>query len=277
MRSVHLVRSTIVLVAVLVLGAAEAMAQDAAADFKANCATCHTIGGGRLTGPDLKNVTQRKDRAWLTKFIANPKSVIDSGDAYAAQILKESMGVPMPTLGLSPQRIDALLTLIEEESKLEKSQFAGMQISDRPFTPADIERGQRLFTGRERLAGGGSACISCHNVEGLSGLGGGTLGPDLTKVFERLGGRKGMSAWLSAPATPTMQAVFASHPMDSEDILALVAFFQDAAQKPEAGTSGLWFIILGLLGAATLLSLLNQLWKGRLRNVRKDMVEGSRI
>jgi cytochrome c2 len=31
--------------------------------FRQNCTSCHTIGGGRLTGPDLKNVTRQKDRA----------------------------------------------------------------------------------------------------------------------------------------------------------------------------------------------------------------------
>src|SRR5262249_2147663 len=39
-----------------------AMAQEAADFFRQNCVSCHTVGGGRLTGPDLKNVTQRKER-----------------------------------------------------------------------------------------------------------------------------------------------------------------------------------------------------------------------
>jgi cytochrome c2 len=31
-------------------------AQEAADFFRQNCANCHTIGDGRLTGPDLKGV-----------------------------------------------------------------------------------------------------------------------------------------------------------------------------------------------------------------------------
>src|SRR5262245_60746584 len=65
------------------LFASAAFAQDAAADFRANCAGCHSIGGGRLVGPDLKDVTQRRDRAWLAHFISDPKAALDSGDAYA--------------------------------------------------------------------------------------------------------------------------------------------------------------------------------------------------
>ena len=140
-------------------------AQDPAADFRTNCMSCHTIGGGRLTGPDLKNVTQRKDRAWLTTFIQDPKSVIDAGDPYAQELMKASRGVVMPTLpAMTRARAEALLSLIEAESKLEKSQFAGVQISERPFTPRDVEVGHGIFMGTVPLKNGGPSCISCHTV-----------------------------------------------------------------------------------------------------------------
>src|SRR5690606_2738460 len=54
--------------------AGTAMGMEPAADFKQNCMSCHTVGGGRLVGPDLKDVTERKDREWLTRFILDPKS-----------------------------------------------------------------------------------------------------------------------------------------------------------------------------------------------------------
>src|SRR5581483_10324354 len=62
------------LLALLLWGSAITWAQDAAAFFKQNCASCHTIGGGRLTGPDLKDVTARKDRAWFVQFLQGPKA-----------------------------------------------------------------------------------------------------------------------------------------------------------------------------------------------------------
>ena len=106
-----------------------AQAQDTPDYFKQNCTNCHTIGGGPLTGPDLKNVLQRaqknkKNRAWLIRFMMNPKAVIDSGDPYAQQMYEKSRRVLMPTLpGLTRERAEKLLDLIEAESKLEKSQF----------------------------------------------------------------------------------------------------------------------------------------------------------
>jgi mono/diheme cytochrome c family protein len=74
--------------------------------FRQNCTSCHTIGGGRLAGPDLKDVTTRKDRAWLVRFVLDPKGTIDSGDAYAQQIFREARGVYMqPIPGLQAPRV----------------------------------------------------------------------------------------------------------------------------------------------------------------------------
>lgn len=250
-------------------------AQDAAADYRQNCMSCHTIGGGRLTGPDLKNLSQRKDREWLVKFIVNPRAVIDAGDAYAAEIVQASRGAIMPTLpGLTKSRVEALLELIEAESKLEKSQFIGVQVSDRPFTSDDFENGRNIFRGTVRLANGGTACISCHAVHGIGLLGGGALGPDLTTVFERYEGRKTLATWLSAPATPTMQSLYKSRPLEPEEVLALTAYFQSTLQRnPEdTATSRLNFILLGLGGTLVVLGLFDVIWKRRFRSVRRSLV-----
>lgn len=250
-------------------------AQEAADFFKQNCASCHTIGGGRLTGPDLKDITKRKDREWLANFIANPKAVIDGGDPYAQQLLQESRGVVMPTLfGLTRDRIDSLFNLIEAESKLERSQFAGTQLSNRPLTAEDVARGRELFLGRERLVNGGAACIACHSVQGVGALGGGKLGPDLTRVYERMQDRKQLAAWLSAPATPTMLPVFKAHPLEPEEILSLVAFFEQSAKKgrEDDSPSALRFFLLGLGGAGVGLAIFDALWRRRFRGVRRMLV-----
>src|SRR3989304_4840665 len=123
-------------------------AQETADYYRQNCMSCHTVGGGRMTGPDLKNVTERKDRAWLTRFMTDPKAVIDAGDPYALKIFQEARGVMMPALpGMTRARAEALLDLIQTESAKEKSVFAGVQISDRPFTDRDVETGHAIFTG----------------------------------------------------------------------------------------------------------------------------------
>jgi mono/diheme cytochrome c family protein len=261
----------------LVTSPAVVMAQDDAAFFRRNCFSCHTVGGGRLTGPDLKGVTHRKDREWLERFVVNPRAVLDSGDPYAQQLLQEARGVIMPTVpGMTRERARALLDLIEAESALEKSQFVGLQISDRPFTHEEVSQGWALFRGGKRLAAGGSACISCHTVKGTRGLGGGRLGPDLTRVYERLQGRKGLAAWMMSPATPTMQALFRDKPLASDEVLPLIALFEDAAKQggEDTGAAQLNFFLMGLGGAVLMLLAFDAIWKGRFRGVRRALVHG---
>jgi len=252
-----------------------ASAQQPADFVRQNCVNCHTVGGGRLTGPDLKNVTQRKDRAWLVQFLQNPKAMIDSGDPYAVKLQQEARGVVMPTIaGMSPDRAQLLLDLIDAESKLPRSQFAGLQISTRPFTPQDVLAGRALFTGERPLAAAGPACVSCHTIRGLGGLSGGRLGPDLTLVYERLRGRQALSAWLTAPASPTMGPVFKTKALKPEEILPLVAYFEDAARKGGQDDSAalLNFFLLGLGGSVVALVTFDKVWRRRFRGVRRPMV-----
>lgn len=254
--------------------------EDAAAFFKGNCMACHTIGGGRLTGPDLKDVTQKQDREWLHKFILDPQAVINSGDPYALQILEEAHGVVMPTLPtVTPEIADALLDMIEKESALGVSQFKGGMVVLTPFTAEDLQEGRAIFEGVRPLANGGTSCASCHAAPGLSALGGGSLGPDLTRVADRLGGRAGLAGWLQAPATPTMRAAFKDHPLEADEIQALGALFDDASTRPEQSepTGGqLAFLGLGLGLAVVMLLGLEYAYRNRLRGVRGDMVESEK-
>lgn len=270
------------LTALLVLGsgAASADAQETAAYFKQNCASCHTIGGGRLTGPDLKNVTHQKDRDWLAMFLLDPKAVIDAGDPYAQKLLQEARGVVMPTVaGMTRERAKALLDLIESESKLERSAFAGVAVPTKPFTPEEIDQGQLIFRGQQRLANGGPGCISCHTLRGVAALGGGRLGPDLSTVYERMEGRKGLVAWLAAPPTATMQPLFKPHPLRSEEIMSLVGYLEHAARRGGAANplDPLKFFLLGMTGAVGGLVIFQAVWKKRFHAMRRPLVRRTRL
>ncbi len=246
--------------------------------FRLNCTSCHTIGGGRLTGPDLKDVAERQSIEWLTTFIVDPKRVIDSGDADAQALFKEANGLYMPTLpGMTRQRAAALLELIAYESTKEESRFKGLQISDRPLTQHDIDRGQRLFEGTEAIASGAPSCLGCHTIDGTGGFGGGRLGPDLTDAFSRLEGRKALASWLAAPPGLTMQPVFKDRPIEGEEVLALVAYLKSRAEAgPPATKQGpLEFLIAGIAGVMGALVLFDLIWRRRFRAVRRPLVKGT--
>ena len=85
--------------------------------------------------------------------------------------------------GITRYRAEQIIKLIEAESKLEKSQFQGVQISNKPFTEQDQIHGREIFLGKQKLKKGGTACNACHSMHDLAALGGGRLGPDLTRVY----------------------------------------------------------------------------------------------
>lgn len=263
----------------LMLAPAAIAQQDPALFFRQNCMSCHTIGGGRLVGPDLKNVEQQKDRAWLVRFVTNPKQVLDSGDPYALKLREEARGAVMPQIsGMNDVLANQLLDMIAKESKLPQSQFSGLTLGDQPFTALDVQHGYEIFTGKRHLTNGGAQCISCHTVQGIGGLGGGQVGPDLTRVFERLNGRKNLAAWLQAPATPTMRPVFMTRALTNDEIVALVAYFENAAKQPTNpdDPTQLGFLFLGIGGAAVGFVTADALWRKRFRAVRRPMTRGEK-
>jgi mono/diheme cytochrome c family protein len=256
---------TVLLAVAALVMMGELQAQDAAAFFRSNCYSCHTIGGGRVTGPDLRNVTQRQERSWLVHFIQNPKAVIDAGDTYAQQLVKDARGVIMPWVrGLDQNMAEALLDLVQKEGGLEESNFMGLQISDKPISLEQVAQGRQVFFGSIRLQNGGPACRSCHSVGGIGGFGGGRIGPDLTKVYERLGGRRALASWLLAPATPTMSTVFRERPLGQEDITMIAAFLEDSSKnsvEEDASGQRSGILFLGLVGSTILLAAASRLWR----------------
>ena len=72
--------------------------------FETKCLACHSIAGGDKMGPDLYKVTQRRDTAWLAKWLRNPEQMIKAGDPIAKQLL-DKYKVPMPNQNLSEEEI----------------------------------------------------------------------------------------------------------------------------------------------------------------------------
>ena len=64
------------------LPAAQTAAQGEAI-FNQKCTGCHTIGKGRLVGPDLEGVTARRSQDWLVQFISSPDKMIAAKDPRA--------------------------------------------------------------------------------------------------------------------------------------------------------------------------------------------------
>ena len=232
--------------------------------FKAKCAACHTIGGGRLIGPDLKGVTQRRDASWLSAWIKAPDKVLAAKDPAATQLAAQ-FGMPMPNLGLSDADVASLMAYLQSMDGAPAAPPAGTQpaATQAQNAPApsgidlvlalngDPQYGQQLFTGAAVLQNGGTHCMACHTVNGVGPLGGGALGPDLTHVYARYG-RQGLASALGSLPFPTMQGVFANNLLSANDQSDLLAFFEQADQQGGAVRTQQNFV--SLLAAASALA-----------------------
>lgn len=208
-------------------------AQDAAALFKP-CSVCHSIGKGRMVGPDLSGITAKRSEDWLIKFIQSSKSVIASGDADAVAIAKEFNNTPMPDNVLTAQQIKSILVFIDggigntKGSSAKETELSVLQKSLDSLIKANsttsILIGNELFNGYRRFENGGLSCASCHNAS-QNGYGG-LYAKDLTNAFSRLGGLAGIKGIIGIPPFPAMTLAYKDHPITEEENAYIQLYLQ---------------------------------------------------
>jgi protein SCO1/2 len=84
--------------------------------FATRCAACHTIGHGDKIGPDLLGVTNVRDRAWLTRFINMPDTVLAEGDPIAQALYKKYNEVQMPNVHMTGPDVDSVVDYLDTQT-----------------------------------------------------------------------------------------------------------------------------------------------------------------
>lgn len=241
--------------------------------FQAKCASCHSIGGGDLAGPDLAGISDKRDEAFLKKVIKDPQGLIDSGDPVMKELLKK-FPMKMPALGLSDDQVSSLLLYMGSKPA---GPAPGTQLP-----PGSAVRGRSLFIGESRFSAGGPACIICHSAgaAGASGtglLGGGVLAKDLTHVYGNFK-EAGTAAALMSLQFPAMKDLFADRPLTDQEIADMTAFLKetDRNQAQSRPATMIIFVLMAAAATAVMLILSELVWGKRIRGVRRQLVGGSR-
>jgi len=82
--------------------------------FNANCAACHKLDA-KSTGPALRGVAAKHDKAWLYKWIHNSSEMIKAGDPVAVKLFEENNKSVMTSFPqLSEGDIDNILAYTSE-------------------------------------------------------------------------------------------------------------------------------------------------------------------
>jgi nitric oxide reductase subunit C len=126
---------------------------------KYDCIGCHTIlGNGSYFAPDMTKVIERKPKAYLKKFLMDPKSV--------------KANATMPKLGISSEEADSLIAFLEWISKVDTNGWP-----PKPLLASVVGAGIKILTEGQKVFQS-QGCINCHIINGV----GGTSGPELTKI-----------------------------------------------------------------------------------------------
>jgi mono/diheme cytochrome c family protein len=256
------------LLAVPVVGQASAaqQAEPGASLFAQKCAGCHGLGtGNRPTGPDLAGVTERRDRQWLANFIADPGKVIAAGDPVAVALLKQFNGLAMPNLGLAPDRVEALLVFLGQPAEAAHPAMP----EPTPLVSGDAARGSQLFTGEAALSNGGAPCLGCHGIAGVGLAGGANYGPDLTNIYENYG-EDGVAGILESLPFPSMEPIYATRPLTTDEQRDLGAYFAQLSGAPVVNDRLLLEEVA--TGVLILLGVVLIFGWGRLQGVRRSLV-----
>ncbi|MEW6467635.1 MAG: cytochrome c, partial [Bacteroidota bacterium] len=114
-----------------------ATAQDGEKLFRSNCASCHSIGKGKVVGPDLKGINDIRDEKWLISWIKSSQKLIKEGDTLAKRVYAENGNVPMPDAFISEAEIKTVLSYIKTKS----DEPATVAVNNPQTTPAPVTPG----------------------------------------------------------------------------------------------------------------------------------------
>ena len=217
----------ILFVAIGILACSFSKAEEGQDLFTKLCSPCHTIGKGRLVGPDLKNISEKRSQEWLVPYMQSSQTVIKSGDADAVAVYKEYNNLLMPDQPLSAGQAKSVINYINQVSSgaiVDNTAVATVDLLANT-TEENVNNGRLLFSGEKRFANGGASCISCHKVKDDEIFSSGTFAKDLTETHETMQSA-GVSAILNSPPFPAMAVTYKNTPLTEEEILNLTAYLR---------------------------------------------------
>lgn len=235
--------------------------------FSQKCSACHTVGRGKLIGPDLANIQTRRTEEWIIKFVQSSQSVIKSGDSTAIAVFNQHNKIVMPDQDLTANQIKSIINYITTNSpdaSNPNTKTPAQIFSAALVTSTDIERGKNLFQGTAKFSNGGPACISCHNVNNQAIFNGGLLAKDLTTAFARLS-PAGVDGILRNPPFPAMVNGFGLAPLTDQEVKDLLAFLYHTDSQGESQINPLqsqFTLLIGIiLGLNIALVVLLFMWQ----------------
>lgn len=190
-----------------------------------NCVGCHQlqdVARPPMIGPDLTNVGSKVSRAWIYKWLKQPRTATDKDGNVTANGYDSSDSLPrMPQFRLTELELRALSAYL--------STLRTKSIEPYRFDPRVVA----ALSGKSDVADQGEVrfrqmfCSTCHSLAvtraGETKLIGGDIGPELTKVGSKVN-RDWLVAWLRDPQSYLASSKMPRYQWSDEDLYKVTQY-----------------------------------------------------
>jgi mono/diheme cytochrome c family protein len=200
---------------------------------KFNCEGCHRLEGiGRpaMIGPDLTNIGTKVSRAWIYKWLKEPRTITDSQGNIKVDGVETENEPRMPKFRLDEKELRGLSAYLStlkshppEPHKIDPRVLAKWQKN-----PNTVQQGELRF--RQMF------CSDCHALAvvraGTTELIGGDIGPELTKVGSKVK-PDWLISWLRDPQAYLPHAIMPRYQWSDEDLYTVSQYLTTQLTDPD--------------------------------------------
>jgi mono/diheme cytochrome c family protein len=191
-----------------------------------NCAGCHhlqDIQRAAMPGPDLTNVGTKVSRAWIYKWLKEPRTVLDDTGSVKVNGYEMEESPRMPQFRLSEKELTNLSAYLSSlrNHPVAPYKFSPAVLAQWSKRPDVVDQGELRF--RQMF------CSTCHSFAvtraGETKMIGGEIGPELTKVASKVN-PDWLVAWLLNPQAYLPHSKMPRYEWSEADLYQVTRYIQ---------------------------------------------------
>ena len=182
-----------------------------------------------MLGPDLTNIGTKVSRAWIYKWLKDPRTITASDGSVLVNGYENEDEPRMPKFRLSEKELRALsgyLSTLASEP-IPPYKFDPQTVAAWEKRPDLVDQGETRF--RQMF------CTTCHSLAvtraGETKLIGGDIGPELTKVGSKVN-PDWLAAWLRNPQSYLPHAEMPRYQWSDQDLYVVTRYIESKLTDP---------------------------------------------
>jgi mono/diheme cytochrome c family protein len=197
-----------------------------------NCVGCHRLQGierPAMVGPDLTNIGTKVSRAWIYKWLKDPRTLTASDGSVLVNGYVNEDEPRMPKFRLSEKELHALSGYLSTMAgePIPAYKFDAHTVAAWEKRPDLVDQGETRF--RQMF------CTTCHSLAvtraGETKMIGGEIGPELTKVGSKVNA-DWLVAWLRNPQAYLPHSKMPRYQWSDQDLYVVTQYIASKLTDP---------------------------------------------